>query len=366
MVTSDEKFYIKIHRKSFLKMTEKTLSEISGQFDAFIFDAYGVFWSGKDFFQGSRETMQKLVEEGKEVCVLSNATQLPAKAEESYAKRGLIKGVHYHNLYTSGGFTREVLEKGELPEVDGKELKKYYTFGTPNKDLFKDTKYEEVNSPEKADFVYFSIASLSEEEIKKFPEHKDDFRLSKFSGDTKMYDCTVVDPFIPYLEKFKALGLPVLNANPDHTAMEKAADRDKPEMVVRQGLLGQKYREMGGQVFEYGKPYKAIYSKVLRDLHDKGISVAAADRHKIAMIGDSVFSDIKGAQNAKITPCLCTKTGVTAERLKEGRTIESLCKESGVDMKKIILISSVGPMNAPEKAVSKTNIAAAKKQASGR
>lgn len=74
-------------------MTEKSLSDISGNFDAFIFDAYGVFWSGKDFFPDSLETMEQLVKEGKEVCVLSNATQLPETAEKSYAKHSLIKGI---------------------------------------------------------------------------------------------------------------------------------------------------------------------------------------------------------------------------------------------------------------------------------
>lgn len=340
-------------------MTEKNLSDISGNFDAFIFDAYGVFWSGKDFFPGSLETMEKLVKEGKEVCVLSNATQLPETAEKSYAKRGLIKGVHYNDFYTSGGFAREILEKGELPDAGGKELKKYYVFGAPNNALFEGTKYEQVNTPEQADFVYMSIASLPEKETEKFPEYKDCFRLSKFSGDTKMYDCTVADPFMPYLEKFKSLGLPLVNANPDHSAIEKPADRDEAEMVIRQGLLSQKYRDMGGHVIEFGKPHKAIYNKVLCRLHDKGIDISAKNRHKIAMIGDTVGSDIKGAQNAGITPCLCLKTGVTAQKLAEGETISSLCAKAQADEKNIVLISSVGPLKQPQN-LFQANIAAVK------
>lgn len=342
-------------------MTEKNLSDISDNFNAFIFDAYGVFWNGKDFFPGSIETMEKLVKEGKEVCVLSNATQLPEQAEKSYAKRGLMKGVHYNSFYTSGGFAREILEKGELSDVDEKELKKYYVFGTPNHSLFEGTKYEQVDAPEKADFVYMSIASLPKKEMEKFPEYKDCFRLSKFSGETEMYDCTVVDPFMPYLEKFKALGLPVVNANPDHSAIEKAADRDEPDMVIRQGLLSQKYREMGGHVIEFGKPHKAVFNKILRELHDKGIDISIKNRHKIAMIGDTIGSDIKGAQSVGITPCLCLKTGVTAQKLAEGETLSSLCAKARADEKNIVLISSVGPLKQPRN-LSQANMAAVQKQ----
>jgi ribonucleotide monophosphatase NagD (HAD superfamily) len=60
------------------------------------------------------------------------------------------------------------------------------------------------------------------------------------------------------------------------------------------------------------------------------------------MIGDTVRTDIKGGINAGIAPILCVETGVTAEAISGGQTVESLCAKENIDVKQVIQIKSVG------------------------
>ena len=60
------------------------------------------------------------------------------------------------------------------------------------------------------------------------------------------------------------------------------------------------------------------------------------------MVGDTVRTDVKGGVNAGIVPILCVETGVTAEEICKGKTVEKLCIEQNIDVKQIIQIKSVG------------------------
>lgn len=64
-------------------------ADIADSFDVLLVDAYGVFWDGSAFYEGSREIMEKMVKCGKPVCIVSNTTQLAEAAINSYRKRGL-------------------------------------------------------------------------------------------------------------------------------------------------------------------------------------------------------------------------------------------------------------------------------------
>ena len=100
------------------------------KYDVFLVDAYGVFWDGANFIAGTKETLELLVQKEKIVIILSNTTQLTKDAIDKYAKLGLIRGQHYHELITSGEVARASLAQGLV--LGGKKVQKYYTFGSPN------------------------------------------------------------------------------------------------------------------------------------------------------------------------------------------------------------------------------------------
>ena len=69
------------------------------------------------------------------------------------------------------------------------------------------------------------------------------------------------------------------------------------------GTVAELYKNMGGKVFYLGKPSLQIYNestKILKNI----------DKSKILSIGDSIYHDIKGANNFGIDSLLITSTGI--------------------------------------------------------
>ncbi|MDR3079228.1 MAG: HAD hydrolase-like protein [Rickettsiales bacterium] len=295
------------------------LSKIWDGADVIILDAYGVFWSGKSFFENSRDLMRDAVRSGKMVYVLSNATQLSWETAESYRRKeggGIIPSVHYHHLVTSGDFTRSILREGKLKFKNNANPKYVYQMGVPNLTLFEGTKYVIVDAMEKADFIYLGPPKLTEEQYNAYP-HREQLRESplEFHGNSaRTWDSLVVDPFMADLRKAKKLGLPILSANPDLTVEQVVRGTSERVLVVRQGMVAQAYRKIGGEVVEFGKPDRGVFNIILEDLRNRGIEV---ERDRIIMVGDTIGTDIAGANGAGIKSCLCTETGVTASILNE-------------------------------------------------
>ena len=80
-------------------------------------------------------------------------------------------------------------------------------------------------------------------------------------------------------------------ANPDLVVMHGA------RLALCAGALAQWYEEMGGQVRWHGKPYRSVYDSCTALL---GI----ADQPRILAVGDSLRTDIAGAQRRVSTASL--------------------------------------------------------------
>ena len=170
---------------------------------------------------------------------------------------------------------------------------------------------------DQADFVYFAIPQLTPEEIKQYPELKGSFF---YNG--KNYNTGDIKPLLPKIERVYQSGLPVISTNPDLIAAEGG------HWMIRQGTLAQIFRDMGGKIFEYGKPYPEIYKYAFQKL---GVKPSP----RIAMVGDTFRTDIKGALDAGITPVWCLDTGVAQYELEHGR---SLVQQAGGSLDGITLI----------------------------
>ena len=75
---------------------------------------------------------------------------------------------------------------------------------------------------------------------------------------------------------------------------------------------------MGGRVKYFGKPYTDIYEKAMR-------KVRISNKNKILAVGDSLRTDILGANNFQIDSALVL-TGVHT-KIKE---IEKICKKTNI------------------------------------
>jgi HAD superfamily hydrolase (TIGR01450 family) len=309
----------------------ENFQQIKDGAEVVIFDAYGVFWNGKELYDGSEQLMHDLISEGKLVYVLSNNTQMSKEAMASYEKRGLRRNEHYHEFVTSGDFTNNVLREARLTFKSVKDPKNVYIFGTPNRKIFEGTKYNIVDRVEDASFVYVSTPQLTEEQYDSYP-HKEQLRESGssfFGAGGRRWDSLVIDPFIPELENFRKMNLPILVANPDLVAGERTRDGMENNLVIRQGSITVAYRKMGGEVVEFGKPDGSIYDTIFRDIEKRGRTI---NKNRIFMVGDTIRTDIKGAKNVGIKSVLCTETGVTASEVKKrlGRRLEEFEKDKNL------------------------------------
>ena len=293
--------------------------DIKDKFDIFIFDMYGVLWSGKEIYKNVPETLQALKREGKIVYMLSNSTQLAFEFKKSYAKHGLIQGVHYDNAITSGEVARDFLLNKGLKFHNNTNPRKFYTLGVKNKSLFENTIYNEVGNPEEADFFYVGVPQLTEEQIKFLPsELKDKVFLSKIKDNgEKQYSITQPDIFKEELLKMKELKLPAFNANPDIGALKNDISNNSTRYGLAQGAIAEYYKNIGGEVLEIGKPYRQVYNYIFNQLQSRGIKI---NKNRIVMIGDTVRTDICGANQAGIKSVLTIGTGISAEKIVKNGT----------------------------------------------
>lgn len=258
-------------------MPAQNLLDLKENFDVFVFDIYGVIWDGKKVIPGYDEVMKQLVQAGKKVVIMSNSTALSPAQEKVYAGRGFIKNEHYHRLVTSGDAAEEAF-------AQDKRALKFYQFGRPSKVLFERSVYQELVSPEDADFVYAGVPQTWEGDYWK--------------------DYLSMEPFVKELEYLVKLGKPLVCANPDCRAFEN----QYAEPVVRQGSVAEVYEKLGGKVTYFGKPYQNIYDFVFEN--DK------TPRNRMLMVGDTLETDIKGGRDYGMKTAL-TQTGIAVLKMQE-------------------------------------------------
>lgn len=247
------------------------------QYDILLFDNYGVINFGSGMSKNVLEIMEKLQKEGKKIIILSNASFGAEDAVKKYAKKGMMLGTHYSEVMTSGEFAMEHILRGNFP-IAGTRM---YVFGTANfkrpddklPDMFKGSDFTVTENLDHADFVYCGIPQINYED-----------RLE-------------IDDFLPELKAIYNRGLTLVCANPDLRANEGG------KFVVRQGLIAETYQQMGGKTIIYGKPDPEIYYRVLLD--------NLAPKSRALMVGDTLRTDIMGANRAGIDSCLVINGGVT-------------------------------------------------------
>jgi HAD superfamily hydrolase (TIGR01459 family) len=272
-----------------MKLTEQMIlpfSALIDQFDAFLLDAYGVFWASSEvgMLPEAKETMALLMAQGKKVGILSNSTQL--NFQDKLAKWGVHENIHYHFLLTSGQVLRQLLLADQLPFPTPR--KSYWLFGsdhpryTPHSIAFKGTAYRQTMNIDEADFIHINIPQI------------------------EGYDQEDPKAFLPHVREAALKNIPVLCSNPDPFAHEGAP----PRLVVRQGTIAQLFQEQGASVHFIGKPFPLVYQEALRRFPD------TIPSHRILMIGDTPETDIRGARQAGLATAVVTETGVMAGRLK--------------------------------------------------
>jgi HAD superfamily hydrolase (TIGR01459 family) len=236
--------------------------DIASDFDIVLSDVWGVIHNGVAAFPEACEALQSFREHGGTVVMITNAPRPSAPVVDFL--RGLkIRDETYDAIVSSGDVTLQYID-------DHRHMKPYYLGPQRDRDIYDALKLTFVPI-EDADYI-IDVGLVHEE-----TEHPDQYR--------------------PMLQKAASRKLPMICANPD-LVVERG---DK--LVYCAGALAELYRTLGGEVIFAGKPHRPIYDQALETAQAKRKAAGKPEGKRVLAIGDSVRTDLEGA-NAFGVPCL--------------------------------------------------------------
>jgi HAD superfamily hydrolase (TIGR01459 family) len=225
----------------------RTLSEVSGRYDALFVDLWGCVHNGVTAYRKSS---------GGKVILVTNSPRPRAQVAEQIAQFG-VPDAAWDDIATSGDSARAAMFEGIVGE-------KVYHIGTPDEGAFFEP-LKLLNSPAN---------------ITRVP-------LAEAEGIvcTGPFD-SLADPSVNRADFLfaKARGLKLLCANPD-IIVDRGEQRE-----FCAGALAALYTEMGGESLYFGKPHPPIY-----DLARRRLAVLdTVPDDAILCIGDGIHTDIQG------------------------------------------------------------------------
>jgi HAD superfamily hydrolase (TIGR01459 family) len=241
------------------------IEKILDQYNGFTIDIWGVVHDGFKPYPGVVQCLNHMIALDKQIIFLSNAPRPGMVVAQKLLEFGI--NITSGMILTSGDIVRYQLQHFD-DQVFKKLRKQFYHLGeTRNQDILANLTVDTVDNIADADFILLTA----------FTEEGED--LSQFDADFK----------IAIEHK-----LPLICANPDKKIIHGHTYR------YCSGIFAERYEEMGGKVHYYGKPYPAVYEVAFKQLALKGVN----DKKKILMIGDTLETDIKGANKMGIDSAL--------------------------------------------------------------
>ncbi|MEM7439626.1 MAG: TIGR01459 family HAD-type hydrolase [Pseudomonadota bacterium] len=229
-------------------MTQKLsrLADIAAQYDAIVFDQWGVLHNGTVAYPGAVEAVKALHTSGKPLAVLSNSGKRAAPNASRISAIG-FDAAWFETVMTSGEALWQDIAAGHIPER-----------------AFFPIERQTGDASQWADGLGITLTPLDEAEA---------VLLMGLPDGSTLNDWTQV------LMDAAARNLPVYCSNPD--VHSPRADG----LVTSPGALAAAYE---GRVTYYGKPHKPVFEALQKSL--------GTDR--LLMVGDSLDHDIAGAAGA--------------------------------------------------------------------
>jgi HAD superfamily hydrolase (TIGR01459 family) len=238
-------------------------TDIVSKYELFIFDLWGVLHNGQALFPESLQAIDYLRSQNKSCAFLSNSPRRAEEITRSLATGGLILSEDDKVVTSLECFRHYVASNKAFIKN-----KKIFHLGK-TKNAFDDMDVEFVSQIDNADYIALFL----------FTETLDSFNELK-------------EMFIKAIK----LDIPVICINPDMVALHGDAVR------YTAGYFAKEYEKLGGKVIYFGKPHRPVYELLLKD---RNIS-----KDKVLAIGDSLLTDIKGANDFGIDSVLLYSKGI--------------------------------------------------------
>ncbi|HTW53508.1 MAG TPA: TIGR01459 family HAD-type hydrolase [Stellaceae bacterium] len=245
------------------------LREIAADYDGFVLDLWGVVHDGVQPYPGVLDCLRALLDAGKRVALLSNAPRRAYDVVNRITAIGVPQGL-YHAVMSSGEEAWQYLKDRTDPF--------YVALGRKCLHICSDRDLEIRHG---LDLDYVESAAAAEFILNTGPAGWDD----------------TIEDYAPALAAARERGLKMVCANPDLMVNHGA------KLALCAGALAVHYEEIGGQVRWHGKPYPSVYESTLRLL-------GVADKTRVLAVGDSLRTDIAGANGVGIDSLLIAGQGI--------------------------------------------------------
>lgn len=249
------------------------LSELAPAYDGLILDLWGVLHDGAAPYPGAVDALTRLKRAAKRLVVLSNAPRRAALVEKRMNQIGIAPGLYDH-VHSSGEEAWQHLARRDDPFYAALGRRCYHIGPMRDDNMLAGTGLTRVATIGEAEFVLNTGPSDWDETVAQYE---------------------------PLLQAALARALPMVCANPDLVVMQ--GDRRS----ICAGAVAQRYEALGGRVRWHGKPFPSVYATCFA-------LIGIADRRRILAVGDSLRTDIAGANAAGIDSVLVTG-GIHAEEL---------------------------------------------------
>ena len=260
------------------------LGVLAGQYDGFILDLWGVLHDGERPMAGAVDALERLRQAGKRIVILSNAPRRAAGVIRRIGEIGIPRAL-YDELLSSGEATWRWLKESRPAG------QRFYPIMAARDGNMREGLDLEPAPIEAADFILNTGVESSADKI---------------------------EDFEAVLRKGVARDLLMVCANPDLVVIHAG----KQEICA--GALALRYEQLGGRVQYFGKLHPQIYRDCLALL---GI----AERRRILAVGDSLRTDIAGA-NAAGLDGLLVLGGIHQEELAGG-DLDAIVRRHGIQPK---------------------------------
>jgi HAD superfamily hydrolase (TIGR01459 family) len=228
------------------------LGEIAERYDAFILDLWGCLHDGVTVYPAALEALRRLKSAGKRAIILSNAPRRAPEVGVRLAEMGITPDL-YERLYTSGEETWRELAQDEIEALKGRGRRLYPMMPGRDRTILEGVAVTEVADPAEADFILVTGTETGQEEVASFD---------------------------PLLAPAAARGIPLVCANPDLVVHRGGVEE------ICAGSIAQRYEMLGGPVVWFGKPYPAVYRRILSECR------LAPER--LLCVGDALRTDVAG------------------------------------------------------------------------
>lgn len=266
----------------------QSISSIANKYDVYIFDIFGVLHDGFGRIEPTYQIIRRLSDAGKYIFLLTNSPHRAYVVVDQLKKLG-FDASSYHGILTAGDQTYCDLRNNSTKTHQRLGRTCYFIGTKAMRDILPTDKYEITTDIKAADFIL--VAG---------PENS--------SSTLEQYE----DILLQAIDR----SLPMICSNPDIQVFS----RGRQEM--RAGRLAAFYQTLGGKVYFYGKPHAATYEMV-------GQLLKGFRKERMLIIGDSLYTDVRGANNARIDSLLL---------VSQNTMHEIGCDDKSINTEKILQI----------------------------